>query len=157
MDLWSLWICRACGSMEPMDLQSLWIHGACGSVEPLDLQSLWIRRACGSMEPEDPWSLWICGACGSMEPVDLQSLVDPQSPGSPEYAFQKCKQMTSYLMFDVYRFSNMILANEHRSLGPIFIRPDQSFYVLHIFGLSQPSTYSLVHIQNKSRTLIGQA
>ena len=23
-------------------------------------------------------------------------------------------------MFDVYRFSNMILANEHRSLGPFF-------------------------------------
>ena len=35
--------------------------------------------------------------------------------------FRNVKQMTSYLMFDVYRFSNMILANEHRSLGPIFI------------------------------------
>ena len=34
--------------------------------------------------------------------------------------FRNVKQMTSYLMFDVYRFSNMILANEHRSLGPIF-------------------------------------
>ena len=36
-----------------------------------------------------------------------------------KYAFQKCK--TNDIIFDVYRFSNMILANEHRSLGPIFV------------------------------------
>ena len=131
-----LWICGACGSAEPVDPRSLWIYGVCRSVEPVDPQSLWIHGACGSAEPVDLWSLWICGACGSAEacgsvepcgstePVDLWSLVDPQSlvdlqsPGSTEYAFQKCK--TNDIMFDVYRFSNMILANEHRSLGPIF-------------------------------------
>ena len=115
--------CRACGSTEPVDLRSLSIRGACGSTKPVDLQSLrslWIHGACGSVEP--------CGSaepCGSTEPVDLWSLVDPQSlvdlqsPGSMEYAFQKCK--TNDIIFDVYRFSNMILANEHRSLGPIFL------------------------------------
>ena len=109
--MWSLWICRACGSAEPVDLWSLLICGAYGSTEPVDLRSLWIHGACGSVEPVDPWSLWIHGG--------LWSLVDLRSPGSTEYAFQKCK--TNDIMFDVYRFSNMILANEHRSLGPIFL------------------------------------
>ena len=72
----------------------------CGVV---DLWSLWICRACGSVEPVDPqslWSLWICGACGSAEPVD------PRSPGSAEPLI---------LGLDI------MIANEHRSLGPIFI------------------------------------
>ena len=51
MDPWSLWICGACGSMEPVDPWSLWICGACGSAEPVDLWSLWIHGACGFMEP----------------------------------------------------------------------------------------------------------
>ena len=64
--------------------------------------------------------------------------------------FRNVKQMTSYLMFDVYRFSNMILANEHRSLGPIFFYPatgnrrlscTTALVWLH-FNLTKPSFYT---------------
>ena len=50
MDPWSLWICRACGSVEPVDLWNLWICRA------RDLRSL---------------SYWGCGSCivDSVEPL----------------------------------------------------------------------------------------
>ena len=115
-------------NFEPVDPQSLWIHRAHGSAESVDLWSLWIRRACGSVEPVDLWSLWICGVCGSVEPcgsaepcgsvepVDPWSLVDLQS-------LWICGALWIHgalWIRGACGFSNMILANEHRSLGPIF-------------------------------------
>ena len=66
MDLQSLWMCRACGSVESVDPWSPWIHGACGSVEPLDLWSLWIHGA----QDLQSLSYWGCGSC----------IVDPVEP-----------------------------------------------------------------------------
>ena len=60
-------------------------------------------------------------------------------------AFQKCK--TNDIIFDVYRFSNMILANEHRSLGPIFNDSIQ-FLVWPVMVLS-------AQLGNQSKCLAG--
>ena len=94
--MWSLWICRACGSAEPVDLQSLSIHGACGSTAPVDLRSLWICGACGSVEPVepvDPWSLWIHGALWIHRALWICGARDPRS-----MHFRNVKQMTSSLV-----------------------------------------------------------
>ena len=43
-------------------------------------------------------------------------------------------------MFDVYRFSNMILANEHRSLGPIFFIEELTVIVIKEMSLAPSYT-----------------
>ena len=68
--------------------------------------------------------------------------------------FRNVKQMTSYLMFDVYRFSNMILANEHRSLGPIFntlplqTNDNRGFCKIQAYQTCQIFHYSCSRIRN---------
>ena len=84
--------------------------------EPVDLQSLWICGACGSAESVEP--------CGSAEPR-LHRAQALQSPGSVEPRICGARAILAPTGMAAYHINgntihSMILANEHRSLGPIF-------------------------------------
>ena len=115
--------------MEPVDLQSLWICGALwihgaqapwspGSAEPR------IHGAQGSAEPR------ICGARAILAPTGMAAYhINGNTIHSglhininkKELAPLNNSELNMLRSKYVYRFSNIILANEHRSLGPIFV------------------------------------
>ena len=82
------------------------------------------------MEPVDLQSLWICGAqaprsIGSTE-HRLHGAQAPRSTGSTE------PRMAAYHI-NGNTIHSMILANEHRSLGPIFIRSSRKIKLENTF------------------------
>ena len=85
----------------------LWIHGACGSAESVDLWSPVDLQSPGSMEPR------------------IHGAQDLRSPGSVEPRIHRAQAILAPTGIAAYHINgntihSMILANEHRSLGPIF-------------------------------------
>ena len=102
--------------MEPVDLQSLWICGA-----------LWIRGAQAPQSPgstgaQAPWST------GSTEP----RLHGAQAPRSNTGTGSTEPRMAAYHI-NGNTIHSMILANEHRSLGPMPLPSSLYGVVLNFF------------------------
>ena len=88
---------------------------------------LWIHGACGSAESVDPWSPVDPRSPGSAEPR-LCGAQDLWSPGSAEPRIRGARAILAPTGMAAYHINgntihSMILANEHRSLGPIFVFP----------------------------------